>query len=85
MSKDGAYKLEDFMKDIKTGLEIEFTFNGKKYTLSRSDDKYAFTDVREQNYALYYSYEELLESIRIEGFSIIDIIDKRLYQNWYVY
>ncbi|CAK7074975.1 hypothetical protein KQI38_20555 [Tissierella carlieri] len=85
MSKDETYKLESFMKDIKMGLEIEFTFNGKEYTLSRSDDKYAFTDVREQIYALYNSYEELLESIRIEGFSIIDIIDKRLYQNWYVY
>ncbi|WP_313340016.1 hypothetical protein [Sedimentibacter sp.] len=45
------YKLESFMKDIKRGLEIEFSFNGKEYTLIRSDDKYIFMDVREQNYA----------------------------------
>ncbi|WP_159436094.1 hypothetical protein [Anaerosalibacter sp. Marseille-P3206] len=68
-----TYKLEDFMKDIETGLEIGFTFNCKEYTLSRSDDKCEFINVREQNYALYNSYEELLESIRTEGFRIIDI------------
>lgn len=28
-------------------LEIEITFNGKEYTLSRSDNKYVFTDVKE--------------------------------------
>lgn len=68
-----TYKLEDFMKDIETGLEIEFTFNCKEYTLGRSDVRCGFIDVREQNYALYNSYEELLESIRTEGFRIIDI------------
>jgi hypothetical protein len=28
-------------------LEIEITFYGKEYTLSRSDNKYVFTDVKE--------------------------------------
>ena len=66
-------KLESFMKDIETGLEIECTFNYKDYTLSRSDVRCGFIDLREHNYALYNSYEELLESIRIEGFRIINI------------
>ena len=79
-----TYKLEDFMKDIETGLELN-VLNCKDYTLSRSDVRCGFIDLRERKYTLYNSYEELLESIRIEGFRIIDIMDKRLYQNWYVY
>lgn len=85
MSEDIVYTLNEFMKDIEIGLEIDLEFNGKKYTLSRSNDEYIFTDVREQNYAIYGSYEKLLDSIRIEGYSIKDIVDKQLYQNFYIY
>lgn len=84
MPREEKYLIEQFMKDIETGLEIDITFKGKKYTLSRNE-KYIFTDVREQNYGLYNSYKELLESVRIEGYSIVEIIEQELYENWYVY
>ena len=85
MTKDFIYTIDEFMKDIDIGLEMEFTFSGKKYTLSRAIDGFIFTDVREQVYAVYGSYEELLASIRIEHFSIIDIVNQQLYEDWYIY
>lgn len=82
MSEDNIYTLDEFMKDIKIGLEMDLVFNGKEYTLSRNPDTYIFAGVKEQNYALYSSYEELLNSIRIEWYSIKDIIDQQLYEDW---
>lgn len=77
--------LEDFMEYIRTGREMEIKFNGKEYTLSRANGEYIFTDVREKNYSIYDSYEALLKSIRIENFTIEDIVDKMLYQDWFIY
>lgn len=77
--------LEDFMEYIRTGREMEIKFNGKEYTLSRANGEYIFTDVREKNYSIYDSYEALLKSIRIENFTIEDIVNKMLYQDWFIY
>lgn len=72
------------MRDINIGLEMEFIFNSKKYTLSRSNKKYFFSAV-EEVYACYNSYEERVESINIGYFSITGIVKQQLYEDWYIY
>ena len=40
-----------------------------------------FTDVQEQVYCIYQTYEDLLNSVTIRGLSIEEIIDKHLYED----
>lgn len=79
------YKLSDFLSDLKINSEFEFTHENKTYTLSISREEYIFTDVQEQVYCIFSSYDDLLKSVRIKDLSIEEIIDKKLYVGLIIY
>lgn len=85
MPSEESYGLEEFVEDMNLGLEMQFIFSEKEYSLSSTDEEYVFTDISEQNTATYSSYRDLLNSIRIQGYSIEEILEQRIYQDWYVY
>lgn len=75
------YTLEDFNEDIRANREFEFTYKDKMYSLTFSNEGYIFTDVDEEIYAVYDSYEDLLKSINIKGYFIEEIIVDKLYDD----
>lgn len=75
------YSIEDFRTDVYTNREFEFTFKDKMYALTYEKEGFVFTDVREDVYCIYSSYEDLLGSVRIEGYSIEEIIVGGLCEN----
>ncbi|WP_282926370.1 hypothetical protein [Helcococcus kunzii] len=75
------YNLTTFLEDISINREFEFYYLNKMYSLTFVQEGYVFTDVQEQVYCIYQTYEDLLNSVRIRGLSIYEIIDKHLYEN----
>lgn len=64
------YNLQSFLGDISINHEFEFYYLDKMYSLSYSEEEYIFR-----------SYNDLLNSVRIENLSIEEIIDKKLYND----
>lgn len=79
------YNLQSFLEDISMNHEFEFYYLDKMYSLSYSEEGYIFTDVQDQVYCIFSSYNDLLNSVRIKDLSIEEIIDKKLYDDLTVY
>lgn len=79
------YSLKKFKVDIRTNREFELIYKGKQYSLSISKEGYVFTDIDEEVYSIFSSYDELLKSVRIKGHSIMEIIENELYEDISIY
>lgn len=79
------YSLEEFREDIRTNREFDFKFNDKMYSLTYSKEGYIFTDVNKDLYKVYQTYYDLLKDVRIDGYSIEEIIVNNMYKDLYIY
>lgn len=82
------YTLKDFKIDIETNREFELKFKGQRYALTYEKEGYVFTDIKNEvdcEYSVYPTYKDLLNSVKIDGYSIEEIIEDGLYEDLYVY
>lgn len=75
------YDLEEFEDDIRRNREFEFIYKGKMYAMTYTAEGFTFTDCRESVYAIFKTYGDLLESIRIDDYTIQDIILGEKYED----
>ena len=77
------YSFEDMLDDLKVGREIEFEYNRKMYGIFNGDGKwFFFADDRDELLCPFEKTDTLLEKVKnlsIQGKSLADIIDERLY------
>lgn len=82
------YTLEDFKTDIETNREFDFSYKGCNYSLTYVSEGYIFTDIKNEvdcEYEVFPSYEDLLDSVRIDGYTIEEIITGGLYEDLTIY
>ncbi|SFS52521.1 hypothetical protein [Marininema halotolerans] len=65
-------KYEELVEHLDSGREIEFTYKGKGYSITNTQDGFSFC-AKEEDSQDYPTYSELLRSIRIDRMTLKDI------------
>lgn len=77
------YSFSDMLDDLKVGREIEFEYNGKMYGIFNCEGNwFFFADNRDELLCQFEETDILLEKVKnlsIQGTSLADIFDKKLY------
>lgn len=76
MNNDGRYdSAEDLIADINEGNEIEFSYNGKMYSITYWEDSICIIEFyQDDTEKLYKTAEELVNDYTLQGHVLKDII-----------
>lgn len=85
------YSFEKLLEDISIGRELDFKFRGIDYSITNRDNNWYFYSTGiglEEKISHFEDKDRLVKFIRelyIEGIALEQIINKRLYEELYVY
>ena len=66
------YDYNNLKEDILIGREIEFSYNGNKYSISNNKKGFFLTKF-EEDYSTFNTIEELLDKATIDGIKLDEI------------
>lgn len=70
------YNFENLKEDLSIGLEIEFIYNGERYSISHNPQGTYLTKYTDwKNYQIFEDWKELLNEATIDGKMIEEIWD----------
>lgn len=73
---DKYKNVNELLDDVEIGLEIEFQYNDKKYSITYSDNGIHLIEFyKEETEKIYSSIEEAVNNFDIDGNILKDIIE----------
>ncbi len=69
------YDFIDLKEDLCIGHEVEFIYNGNRYSISNNENGCHLTKYGDENYQTFVNHEELIEKGTIENKNIETIWD----------
>jgi len=70
------YSYEELKSDLATGHEVEFYYNGHKYSISNNKFGWYLTKYYDENYQSFKTVNELLERGKINRKTLEEIWDE---------
>lgn len=67
------YTYEELIEDLEMGMEVEFFYNQRRYSISHNTKGWYLSQYGEERYQTFHDYEELLENAVIESKKLDEI------------